>query len=43
MKIPFKREIAEAYSKGIPLIEAFPDYREDFKRLIEEIETYTRR
>jgi MinD superfamily P-loop ATPase len=38
MKIPFKREIAEAYSKGIPLIEAFPDYREDFKRLIDTIE-----
>ena len=38
MKIPFKREIAEAYSKGIPLIEAFPDYREDFKRLFDTIE-----
>lgn len=37
MKIPFKREIAEAYSKGIPLVEAFPDYRENFKNLFNTI------
>ncbi len=43
MKIPFKREIAEAYSKGIPLVVAFPEYRKDFINLFKEIETYTRR
>lgn len=39
MKIPFKKEIAMAYSKGEPMVKAFPEYKKDFsvlyKRLIE--------
>lgn len=37
MRIPFRREIAEAYSEGLPLVEAFPEYRERFAELIEKI------
>ena len=33
MEIPFKREIAHAYARGIPLIEAMPEYKKDFLRL----------
>jgi len=33
MEIPFKKEIAVAYSKGIPLIEENRDYRDKFKEL----------
>ncbi len=36
LKIPFKRKIAEAYSKGIPLVKAFPEYKEIFKKLLKE-------
>ena len=32
MKIPFKKEIASAYSKGIPVVEAFPEYKKDFQK-----------
>jgi len=37
MRIPFDRRIAEAYSQGIPLVEAFPEYREAFGQVMEEI------
>ncbi|MDD4907600.1 MAG: ATP-binding protein [Candidatus Omnitrophica bacterium] len=37
MRIPFKKEIAMAYSKGEPIIEAFPEYRADFIQLYEQI------
>jgi len=37
MRIPFKEEIAVAYSKGIPLVDAIPDYREEFIKLYKEI------
>ncbi|HEB37668.1 MAG TPA: (4Fe-4S)-binding protein [Thermoplasmatales archaeon] len=37
MEIPFDRRIAEGYSKGIPLIETLPDYRECMKSLWNEI------
>ena len=30
MRIPFKREIASAYSKGISIVEALPEYKKDF-------------
>jgi len=30
MRIPFKREIACAYSKGVPVVRAFPEYKKDF-------------
>jgi len=36
MKIPFRREIAEAYSKGSPLVQAFPEYKKDFQMLFDK-------
>jgi MinD superfamily P-loop ATPase len=33
MRIPLDRRIAEAYSEGIPLVEALPEYREQFRNL----------
>ncbi len=42
MKIPFQREIAEAYSSGIPLIEKFGEYRERFRALWAQIERIVR-
>ena len=38
MRIPFKREIAMAYSKGIAIIEALPEYREKFITLYKVIQ-----
>lgn len=37
MRIPFKREIASAYSKGISIVEAFPEYKKDFQELLGNI------
>ncbi len=37
MHIPFKREIAAAYSKGVPLVEYQPEYKERFRTLFEKI------
>ncbi|MBL7073555.1 MAG: ATP-binding protein [Candidatus Omnitrophica bacterium] len=37
MRIPFKKEIASAYSKGTPIIKEFPEYKNEFKRLFEKI------
>ncbi len=37
MRIPLERRIAEAYSEGIPLVEALPQYREKFVALYERI------
>ncbi len=37
MRIPFKREIASAYSKGIPIVKEFPKYTDKFKQLFEKI------
>ncbi|MFC1566671.1 ATP-binding protein [bacterium] len=37
MKIPFDRKIAEAYSKGISIVEAFPEYKKDFENLFNKI------
>lgn len=37
MKIPFKKEIALAYSQGIPIINKFPEYKDQFKSLIYKI------
>jgi MinD superfamily P-loop ATPase len=37
MTIPWDRKIAEAYSRGIPLIEALPHYKEKFLRLYEQV------
>lgn len=33
MKIPYSRNVASAYSKGVPLVEALPQYREKFVQL----------
>jgi MinD superfamily P-loop ATPase len=33
LKIPFDRHIAEAYSRGEPLVDAFPKYRQQFQKL----------
>jgi MinD superfamily P-loop ATPase len=30
MKIPFRKEIAVAYSKGEPIVQIFPEYKKDF-------------
>ncbi|TKB08167.1 ATP-binding protein [Desulforhopalus sp. IMCC35007] len=41
MEIPFDRKIAEAYSRGIPIVEAFPDYADKFRALYAKIEKYS--
>lgn len=37
-EISWDRRIAEAYSKGIPLVEEMPDYKEKFRLLYNQIE-----
>lgn len=37
MKIPFKKAIASSYSKGIPIVEALPEYIDDFQELFMKI------
>jgi MinD superfamily P-loop ATPase len=37
MEIPFERSLAEAYSRGIPWVEADPSFRERFQALHERI------
>jgi len=37
MRIPFKKEIASAYSKGITIIEALPEYKQKFQELFRKI------
>jgi len=37
MTIPFSKEIAYAYSEGIPIVEKFPEYKEKFQELFERI------
>ncbi len=37
MSIPFQKNIAAKYSEGITIVEAFPDYKDKFKSLYEEI------
>ena len=39
LRIPFDRQIAEAGSEGIPLIEAMPEYRDCFKDLYKAIQS----
>ncbi|TXT56962.1 MAG: Iron-sulfur cluster carrier protein [Candidatus Thorarchaeota archaeon] len=38
LEIPFDRNIAELYSNGIPFVREMPEYREQFKDLLREIE-----
>ena len=33
MKIPFDRKIAENYALGKSLIDVFPEYKEEFKKI----------
>ena len=37
MRIPFDRRIAEVYSEGGLIIEALPEYREQFRELYQKI------
>ncbi|MDD4909662.1 MAG: ATP-binding protein [Candidatus Omnitrophica bacterium] len=37
MRIPFKKEIAVAYSTGEPMVKAFPEYKKDFYGLFNTI------
>jgi len=37
MRIPFKKEIAMAYSKGEPIVKAFPEYKKYFQGLFNAI------
>ncbi|MGD9015051.1 MAG: ATP-binding protein [Candidatus Omnitrophota bacterium] len=37
MRIPFKKKIAVAYSKGIPLVEELSNYKDKFIKLFKEI------
>ncbi len=37
MRIPFKKEIAVAYSKGIPIVKRFPEYKDEFVSLFKRI------
>ena len=37
MKIPFKKEIALAYSKGIPIVEELPEYKKEFAKLYKKV------
>ncbi len=43
MTIPWDRKIAEAYSRGTPLIEALPEFRNKFSKLHKEIERLNER
>jgi MinD superfamily P-loop ATPase len=37
LRIPFKKEIAMAYSKGEPIVKAFPEYKKDFLQLYKQV------
>lgn len=37
MKIPFSKDIAMVYSKGEPIVQAFPEYKKDFINMFEKI------
>ncbi len=41
MRIPMDRDIAVAYSRGIPMIEAKPEYKKEFLNLYEKMEELT--
>ena len=43
MRIPLDRGIAEAYSIGMPLVDALPEYRPSFAQLWQEIEQLAHR
>ena len=41
MRIPLDRRVAEAYSEGTPMVQALPEYRDQFldlyHRILEEV------
>jgi MinD superfamily P-loop ATPase len=37
MRIPFDKKIAEVYSRGIPIVESQPEYKNEFKKLFDRI------
>ncbi|MDP8257849.1 MAG: ATP-binding protein [Candidatus Aadella gelida] len=37
MRVPFNKEIAQSYSKGIPIIEGMPEYKRSFEELLKKI------
>lgn len=37
LRIPMDRGIAESYARGVPLVDAFPEWREPFRKLFERI------
>ena len=41
LEIPFSRAIAEAYSKGMTIVELMPEWREQFRQLYEKIQRLT--
>ncbi|MFT5699485.1 MAG: MinD superfamily P-loop ATPase [Desulforhopalus sp.] len=41
LEIPFERQIAEAYSRGVPMVEAFPTWAVKFRVLYENIEKHS--
>jgi len=43
MKIPWDRRIAEAYSRGIPLIDVLPVFRDSFSQLFKTVEELGKR
>ncbi|BHH84581.1 ATP-binding protein [Desulforhopalus sp. 52FAK] len=42
LEIPFDRKIAEAYSKGVPMVVEFPEWATKFRDLYENIEQHSR-
>jgi len=42
MRIPYRREIAEAGAEGIPLVEALPEYWESFRTMYASIQSLAR-
>jgi len=42
MRIPLDRRIAEAYSRGIPVVQALPEYREQFRTLFSRLQQEAR-
>jgi len=43
LEIPDDRKIAESYSRGILMVDALPEYRNLFQRLISEITTFEKK
>ncbi len=43
MRIPFEKKIASCYSKGIPIVKAFPEFKKDLRQLHERIRTILER